>query len=135
MLVKKAMAKRFTFKMPDTVSEETKVFMRNVIRELKQNLSLETIDTGALNMLMTSYEMYLRATENLLAQGPTALNRYGDEIPNPNQTIATKNYNQVLAIMKEYGLTVKARKNLKMTVEVEDDSPLEQFMKSKSANK
>ena len=130
MLVRK-MAKRFSFKMPDNVSDETRAFMRNVIRELKQNLTLETIDTGALNMLMTSYEMYLQATDLLLREGPLSMNRYGDTIPNPAQTIATKNYNQVLAIMKEYGLTVKARKNLKMDVEIEEDSPLEQFLKEK----
>lgn len=118
--------------MPDTVSEETKKFMRNVIRELRDNMTLETIDAGALNMLMTSYEMYLQATEALLIEGPTRTNFRGDQIPNPNQTIATKNYNQVLAIMKEYGLTVKARKNLKMNIEITEDSPLEEFLKEKN---
>lgn len=125
------MAKRFNFPMPDTVSEETKRFMRNVIRELRDNMTLEIIDAGALNMLMTSYEMYLQATEKLLSEGGTLINFRGDQVPNPNQTIATKNYNQVLAIMKEYGLTVKARKNLKMNIEVTENSPLEEFIKSK----
>ena len=126
------MAKRFNFPMPDTVSEETKKFMRNVIRELRDNMTLEIIDAGALNMLMTSYEMYLQATEKLLSEGGTLINFRGDQVPNPNQTIATKNYNQVLAIMKEYGLTVKARKNLKMNVEVTENSPLEEFLKEKN---
>lgn len=125
------MAKRFNFPMPDTVSEETKKFMRNVIRELRDNMTLEIIDAGALNMLMTSYEMYLQATDALLREGPTLTNFRGDQVPNPNQTIATKNYNQVLAIMKEYGLTVKARKNLKMNIEITEDSPLEEFLKNK----
>ena len=118
--------------MPDTVSEETKKFMRNVIRELRDNMTLEVIDAGALNMLMTSYEIYLQATENLLNEGPIILTFKGDQVPNPNQTIATKNYNQVLAIMKEYGLTVKARKNLKMNIEVTENSPLEEFLKEKN---
>lgn len=126
------MAKRFNFPMPDMVSEETKRFMRNVIRELRDNMTLEIIDAGALNMLMTSYEMYLKATDALLKEGPTLTNFRGDQIPNPNQTIATKNYNQVLAIMKEYGLTVKARKNLKMNIEVTENSPLEEFLKEKN---
>lgn len=129
---KNAMAKRFTFPMPDTVSDETKLFMRNIIRELKRNLSLEVIDTGALNMLMTSYEMYLQASRELLKDGPLLRNKYGDVIPHPAQTIATKNYNQVLAIMKEYGLTVKARKSLKIGDDTEGESPLEQFMASKN---
>ncbi len=132
MLVKKAMAKkRFTFPYPDNISDDTKKFMRNIIKELREKMDLEQTDMGALNMLMTSYELYLQATENLLAQGPTKTNRFGEEVANPNQIIATKNYNQVLSIMKEYGLTIKARKNLKMNTDVEEDSPLEQFMKSK----
>lgn len=125
------MATRFTFPIPDNVSDETAKFMKAVIKELRQKQKIGIIDSGALNMLMTSYEMYLQATELLLTQGATVLNRYEETIPNPAQTIASKNYNQVLAIMKEYGLTAKSRVNLKDTNEGEEDSPLESFLKSK----
>lgn len=125
------MATRFTFPIPDNVSDETAKFMKAVIKELRQKQKIGVIDSGALNMLMTSYEMYLQATDMLLMQGPTTTNKYGDTIPNPAQTIASKNYNQVLAIMKEYGLTAKSRVNLKDTNESEEDSPLESFLKSK----
>lgn len=125
------MATRFTFPIPDNVSEETSKFMKAIIRELRAKQKIDVIDSGALNMLMTSYEMYLQATEKLLNEGPITLTRFGDNVPNPAQTIASKNYNQVLAIMKEYGLTVKSRAKMKDTGKDEQKSALEEFLQSK----
>lgn len=125
------MATRFTFPIPDNVSEETEKFMKAIIRELRAKQKIDVIDSGALNMLMTSYEMYLQATEKLLDEGPITSTRFGDSVPNPAQTIASKNYNQVLAIMKEYGLTVKSRAKMKDTGKDEQKSALEEFLQSK----
>lgn len=125
------MATRFVFPIPDNVSSETATFMKAIIRELRAKQKIDVIDSGALNMLMTSYEMYLQATEKLLNEGPVTLSRFGDEVPNPAQTIASKNYNQVLAIMKEYGLTVKSRAKMKDTGSDEQKSALEEFLASK----
>lgn len=125
------MATRFTFPIPDNVSQDTAKFMKAVIKELRQKQKIGIIDSGALNMLMTSYEMYLQATAILLLDGATVENRYGETVPNPAQTIASKNYNQVLAIMKEYGLTAKSRANLKDPGDDETKSPLEEFLAKK----
>lgn len=121
------MTKNFTFAMHKNISKDTAKFMNSVIAELKAKQTIEDIDSGALHMLMTSYEMYLQATERLLDEGPLSTNKYGDIIPHPAQTIATKNYNQVLAIMKEYGLTVKSRTNMKIQKE-DEPSALDQFL-------
>lgn len=125
------MATRFTFPIPGNVSGETAKFMKAIIRELRAKQKLDVLDSGALNMLMTSYEMYLQATERLLDEGPVTMSRLGDDVPNPAQTIASKNYNQVLAIMKEYGLTVKSRAKMKDTGSDEQKSALEEFLASK----
>lgn len=121
----------FIFPIPDNVSIETATFMKAIISELTAKQKIDVIDSGALNMLMTSYEMYLQATERLLREGPITLTRFGDNIPNPAQTIASKNYNQVLSIMKEYGLTIKSRSKLKESVKDEKKSELEKFLLSK----
>ena len=131
LVIKKHMATRFTFPIPGNVSEETAKFMKAIIRELRAKQKLDVLDSGALNMLMTSYEMYLQATEKLLDEGPVTRSRLGDDVPNPAQTIASKNYNQVLAIMKEYGLTVKSRAKMKDTGSDEQKSALEEFLASK----
>lgn len=119
------------FPIPDNVSAETSTFMKAIIRELRAKQKIDVIDSGALNMLMTSYEMYLQATERLLREGPITSTRFGDDVPNPAQTIASKNYNQVLAIMKEYGLTVKSRSKMKDTGSDEQKSVLEEFLTTK----
>lgn len=52
------------FDMPDKLSDETKKFMTDVVKELNKRKAIQNIDLGALRMLATSYEMYLQATED-----------------------------------------------------------------------
>ena len=100
------------FNMPDGLSDETQKFMRDVVKELNKSKIIQSIDLGALRMLATSYEMYLQATDILLADGPVVMIKY-ERAANPAQNIATKNYAQVMKIMTEYGLTIKSRGNIK----------------------
>ena len=100
------------FNMPDGLSDETQKFMRDVVKELNKRKIIQSIDLGALRMLATSYEMYLQATDILLADGPVVMIKY-ERAANPAQNIATKNYAQVMKIMTEYGLTIKSRGNIK----------------------
>lgn len=120
------------FSIPKTVSKETGTFMRNVIKELNSKNSIQDIDLGAIKMLCVSYEMYLQASEILLKEGCISVNKYGDKIPNPAQTIATKNYSQVIKIMTEYGLTIKSRTSMKSNNDGNgEESPLDKFLKDK----
>ena len=112
------------FNMPDGLSDETQKFMRDVVKELNKRKIIQSIDLGALRMLATSYEMYLQATDILLADGPVVMIKY-ERAANPAQNIATKNYAQVMKIMTEYGLTIKSRGNIKeMKSDKEEESPL-----------
>ena len=117
------------FNMPDGLSDETQKFMRDVVKELNKRKIIQSIDLGALRMLATSYEMYLQATDILLADGPVVMIKY-ERAANPAQNIATKNYAQVMKIMTEYGLTIKSRGNIKeMKSDKEEESPLDRFIK------
>lgn len=118
--------------IPDNVSEETEKFIKDVLRELNKKKAIQNIDLGAINMLTVSYEMYLQASKILLEEGALIRNKYGDVIPHPAQTIATKNYAQIMKIMTEYGLTIKSRTKIK-TVASENKvkSPIEQFFSGK----
>lgn len=118
------------FSIPKNVSKETGAFMKNVIKELNKKNAIQDIDLGAIKMLCVSYEMYLQASEMLLDEGCIYRNKYGDKIPNPAQTIATKNYAQVMKIMTEYGLTIKSRASIKSVSDGEkEESPLNKFFK------
>lgn len=120
------------FKIPNGVNEETSVFIRDVLKELNKKKVIQNIDLGALNMLCVSYEMYLQSSKILLKEGCISTNKYGDKIPNPAQTIATKNYGQVMKIMTEYGLTIKSRTSIKTNKDEEgEDSPLDKFFKNR----
>ena len=120
------------FKIPNGVNEETSVFIRDVLKELNKKKTIQNIDLGALKMLTISYEMYIQSSEILLEEGCIYTNKYGDKIPHPAQTIATKNYGQVMKIMTEYGLTIKSRTSIKTNKDEEgEDSPLDKFFKNR----
>jgi P27 family predicted phage terminase small subunit len=120
------------FDMPNGLSEETRKFINDVIRELTERDVLESIDYGAMRMLATSYEMYKRATEILLREGPVITTNYVKAV-NPAQASATKNYALVIKIMTEYGLTIKSRAHITSMNVDKSDSPLEQFFKNKTS--
>ncbi|MDR1938333.1 MAG: phage terminase small subunit P27 family [Tannerellaceae bacterium] len=118
------------FIIPQGISDETKEFMNDVIRELNEREVIESIDLGAMRMLATSYEMYKRATELLLRDGPVITDNFA-RVANPAQTVATKNYAQVMKIMTEYGLTIKSRAHISSMNVDNSDSPLDNFFKDK----
>ena len=90
---------------------------------------MEGFGPSSLDESATSYEMYLQATDILLADGPVVMIKY-ERAANPAQNIATKNYAQVMKIMTEYGLTIKSRGNIKeMKSDKEEESPLDRFIK------
>ncbi|MBF0759555.1 phage terminase small subunit P27 family [Dysgonomonas mossii] len=120
------------FRIPKNVSPETSKFIRDVLKELNNKGTIQDIDLGALNMLTVSYEMYFQAGAKLLKDGPLTKNKYGDIIPHPAQTIATKNYAQVMKIMTEYGLTIKSRTSMKtVSTEGQEKSSLDKFFDGK----
>ncbi|MDR1582076.1 MAG: phage terminase small subunit P27 family [Prevotellaceae bacterium] len=116
------------FNMPDGLSEETKKFITDVIRELNKREIIESIDHGAMRMLATSYEMYVRASNILIKEGPVIVIDYS-KVVNPAQTVATKSYAQVIKIMTEYGLTVRSRSHIKEMNAGNSDTPLDSFFK------
>lgn len=120
------------FIIPEGISVETGVFMKDIIKELNKKKAIQNIDLGAIKMLCVSYEMYLQASNILLKEGCISKNKYGDVIPHPAQTIATKNYGQVMKIMTEYGLTIKSRASIKSVSDGDkEESPLDKFFKEK----
>jgi P27 family predicted phage terminase small subunit len=121
--------------MPEGVSDETAKFMTDVIKELNKKKVIQNIDLGAMRMLATSYEMYKQATDKLLVEGPVIIENL-KTIVNPCQTVATKNYAQVMKTMTEYGLTVKSRSTIStMKAPKEEDSPLDKYIKGNKRKK
>lgn len=121
--------------MPEGLSEETQKFMKDVLKELNKKKAISAIDFGAMRMLASSYEMYLRSTDILMAKGPV-IQMKTEPALNPAQNAATKNYAQVMKVMTEYGLTIKSREKINSVKESKkDDSPLGEYFKKNRVEK
>lgn len=117
----------------ENIHSETKSFMNAVLRKLKSVGAIEDCDLGAIRMLMVAYDMYVKASENLLEHGPILYDKRNKPSVNPAATLTKNYYAQVIAFMKEFGLTVKSREHIKaMTPEVDDDNPIMEFIKTYS---
>jgi len=115
---------------PKGILPETKKFINVVVKKLEEVNAIEECDAGAIRMLTISYDMYIRASQDLIDKGPILYDKRNKPSVNPATRIAKNYYAQVLAFMKEYGLTVKARENIKsMTPSVDENNELLKFLK------
>lgn len=112
------------------VCEETKTFMIAVMDKLNTVGALEECDRGAVRMLMVAYDMYVKASMELMSKGPILYDKRGKASVNPAATLTKNYYAQVIAFMKEFGLTVKSRERIKaMTPEVDNDNEIMKFLR------
>lgn len=119
------------FKKEKGICDEAKQFIAAVSAKLSDVGAIEECDMGALRMLMVSYDMYVKASRELLEKGPLLYDRHGRPKVNPAATLTKNYYAQVLSFMKEYGLTVKSRERIKsMTPEVDEDNDILKFFKN-----
>lgn len=111
------------------LEEATRRFIEAVGAALTGAGVLEDTDEGALRMLMLSYDMYVKASAELLRAGPILHDRRGEPRVNPAEKIAKTYYAQVLAFMREYGLTVRSRERIKsLTPAVDETSELAKWL-------
>lgn len=119
------------YKIPSDICKEAKDYMKNVLQRLEESGVLENVDTAALDMLARNYSMFIAASKQIEREGATITNVQGNIVKHPAVTIAKDAQVQAVKIMQEFGLTAKARTRLpKLDKKEEEDSPLEQFVKT-----
>lgn len=112
---------------PYGVDDLTKRFMEGV--EEKIGDVLEPCDIANAWAMMVAFDNYVKASRDVLANGAVIYDKRGRGKTNPSVGVMEKYYNQLHAIMKEYGLTLKSRERIKsLTPEVDEDNPLMQFI-------
>lgn len=117
------------FKIDPLCEKETKQFMRAAIDMLGD--SAQPCDIGSLHMLMLSYDMYIKASKQLLKDGPLQKDRAGRQTPHPAVSLTKSYWTQVATYMRELGLTIKSREHIKaLTPPVDENNPLAKFLKS-----
>ena len=115
---------------PKKIHPKAKKYMAEVVKVLNEREALDSIDVGALDMLAISYSTYHKANDELSTQDLTVSTSQGVG-KNPLLGISKDALNQAVAIMKEFGLTVKSRSNLKSTQAEEEESDFEKYIKSR----
>lgn len=124
------MAKKNKIILPDNLGETAKKFIESVISSLEKSDKLDKIDSASLFILAKSFNNYLIANEHLESEGMTIISDRGNVAISPYFKIARDSEKTILALLTEYGLTLKSRQKLKgIDAEVEE-SPLETFIKS-----
>lgn len=112
------------------ICDEAKAFIKAVYKKLTEIRAIEEVDAGALRMLMVSYDMYVKASRELIDKGPIIYDKRGNGKVNPAASLTKNYYAQVVTFMKEYGLTIKSRERIKaMTPEVDESNEIMQFFK------
>lgn len=118
------------YQIPSDIEEEAKDYMKDVIRQLDEAGVLVDVDSAALNMLARHYSIFIKANRQLQEQDLVFTNSAGNLAPNPLVQIIKNSQIQCLNIMKDFGLTAKARTKLpKLDNSDKELSPLEQFVK------
>lgn len=113
--------RKLKIKVPDTFSEATKRFMKTVVKELNEREELNPMMEGVLMMLMNCYESFIDASTQVRQEGTTTTNIKDEVVTHPAVGVQLKSNQQVLALMKELGLTIKSRRVLE---NAKDDTSL-----------
>lgn len=117
--------------MPEHIKNPaTKTMINSLIKGLEDNgHKISPIDFPSFHRMATAYDLYLTCTEAIARDGATMKNKKGEVVKRPEVNIQKENWAQFLEIAKEYGLTAKSGRILKMSVNEEEDSPFDRFVK------
>lgn len=114
--------------------QEAKEYIENFKLQLEEKGLLENVDELALILIETTFSTWLDATEFILENGTTfeVVSREGSTTyrPYPEVKIQLDSRNSLTKLLKEFGGTSLARKNVKAE-KVEEDDALTEFLKGK----
>jgi P27 family predicted phage terminase small subunit len=124
--------KTFTYSNLKGLSDKTVAYMDVVVSELESKGRLNSTHIGALDMLASNYDIYLKCAE-AFANGEELVyeTEKGGLSPNPLHGIMHRAGQQMIALCKQFGLTSLDEKRMERLDghEKEEDSPLAALMK------
>jgi P27 family predicted phage terminase small subunit len=124
--------KAFTYSNLKGLSDKTIAYMDVVVSELEAKGRLNATHIGALDMLASNYDIYLKCAE-AFANGEELVyeTEKGGLAPNPLHGVMHRAGQQMIALCKQFGLTSLDEKRMARldSNEKEDDSPLAVLMK------
>lgn len=117
------------YNIPTDVSEPTKRFMKQVVGMLKELELIKGADEGALNILCYMYDNFLKAQEDIKENG-ILIETSRRKSVNPSVNVSGMCATQIIKLLREFGLSAKARASLNRMEESEEESPLEAFIRN-----
>lgn len=110
-----------TFKAPSWARPETAAYMRQIVAQLKALDLYDGADDGGLTMICMSYDAMICAHDEMRETGMFDVNRQKVKVPSASFSIIMQCQTQLAKLLREYGLTAKARATLKRLDDVCDD--------------
>jgi P27 family predicted phage terminase small subunit len=122
----------FKYNHIEGLSRKAQEYMDVVVNELESKGRLSSTHLGALDMLASNYNIYLKCAE-AFANGEELVyeTEKGGLAPNPLHGIMHRAGQQMIALCKQFGLTSLDEKRMERLdgKEQEDESPLAALMK------
>ena len=116
------------FEISESLAEEAKAYIKDVLLMLEQNGIMEDVDGAAIQMLAYNYSTFIRASKIIEEEGLTVTSDRGNIAEHPAVKIARDAQTSALKVMAEFGLTAKSRSKLPKLASTEE-TPLETFIK------
>lgn len=118
---------KYSFVPPKGLHPKAEEFIKKVVEYLNSNDQIDEVDDAGLTMLAINYSMFLRAVEDINEHGLTM--QSGQRVvSNPSVKNAKECQVQAFKLMEKFGLTSMDRKKLFKGEEVDDNSPLMDFI-------
>lgn len=101
------------FKLPDSMSDVTTYFIKQIINQLKDDNKISNDDQLSIYMLAEAMEEYIQAKEDVDTHGAVQSGDSGRRYVNPSCNLAHIAWGNVMAILKQYGLTTMSKGKIK----------------------
>lgn len=99
-------------RIPESIGEEARLFLTNLIDLLEEQDILTSLDHSALELLGYTYDNYIKATRVIQVKGFTLRSPRGEEKSRPEVKIQIDSLIQINKIMDSFGLNPRARKEI-----------------------
>lgn len=119
------------FRIPKCIKhKQTKEMITALINGMdERGGKISSLDHPSLHRMATSYDLYLTCTDVIAREGATMVNLKGEVVKRPEVNIQKENWAQFLELAKEYGMTAKSGRLLKMSDVEDEDSAFDKFVK------
>ncbi len=128
MIKNEAKPKADAIKMPDHLSDGAKKCWAIVSKQLREAEVLTNLDTHALAMYCEVFARWQTANQSLAKYGPVIKAPSGFPVQSPYLQISNKSFDQMKALLVEFGMTPSSRTKVS-TVAPEEEDAASAFMK------